>query len=219
METLPENIDVSSAALPASYEAAKTALANCSSIDECQEWANKAQALASYAKQADDDTLEKYAIRIRARAVRRCGELLKQFDGRGDHMKKEAAHPSQNDIAAQAGMSEHQTKQAVRVANVPEETFDAAVDGEQKTTITKLAEMGKKKINPYPEAAPAPKGFTRATQAIGTVNEFAKFCRNNDPIHVAGGVLEYEVSDLRSDITTIDNWLDRFVVNLKGAVS
>lgn len=44
-------------------------------------------ALASYAKQADDDTLRKQADRIQARAVRRCGELLKQFDGKGGPLK------------------------------------------------------------------------------------------------------------------------------------
>jgi hypothetical protein len=32
-----------------------------------------------------------FASCVRARAVRRMGELLKQFDGRGDHMKKDGA--------------------------------------------------------------------------------------------------------------------------------
>ncbi|WP_156898645.1 hypothetical protein [Bradyrhizobium erythrophlei] len=43
--------------------------------------------------------------------------LLKQFDGRGDHMKKDGTVLSlpQKDIAAEAGISEHQRKQAVRV--------------------------------------------------------------------------------------------------------
>ena len=33
-----------------------SALAACNRIDECHEWANKAEALASYAKMADDDS-------------------------------------------------------------------------------------------------------------------------------------------------------------------
>ncbi len=61
------------------------ALASCERIDECKTWANKAEALASYAKMADDDSLRLLADRIQARAVRRMGELLKEFDGRGDH--------------------------------------------------------------------------------------------------------------------------------------
>ena len=51
MSELPE------ARLPVSYEAARTALANCAQVDECKDWADKALALASYAKQANDETL------------------------------------------------------------------------------------------------------------------------------------------------------------------
>jgi hypothetical protein len=79
------HIDTAGARLPTSYEQAKIALASCDKIDECQDWANKAVALASYAKMADDDSLRQMADKIQARAVRRMGELLKQFDSRGDH--------------------------------------------------------------------------------------------------------------------------------------
>jgi hypothetical protein len=50
------------------------ALASCERIDECWEWANKAEALASYAKMADDDSLRVLADRIQARAVRRMAD-------------------------------------------------------------------------------------------------------------------------------------------------
>lgn len=43
LTTLPS---ISSAPLPVLYENAKRALAECSRIDECQTWANKAEALA-----------------------------------------------------------------------------------------------------------------------------------------------------------------------------
>jgi hypothetical protein len=46
-------------------------------IDECKD-----KALAAYAKMADDDSLRIMADRIQSRAVRRMGELFKQFDGR-----------------------------------------------------------------------------------------------------------------------------------------
>src|SRR5258706_10931750 len=82
---LPDVVDIANARLPAAYEEAKVALASCEKIDECQTCANKAEALASYAKMADDDTLRQLADRIQARAVRRMGELLKQFDGKGNN--------------------------------------------------------------------------------------------------------------------------------------
>lgn len=122
MTALPANINIAHARLPETYERAKTALAECTRIDECMDWANKAEALASYAKQADDDTLRKHADRIQARAVRRCGELLKTFQtgASGGRPKNEAgADPvSQKDAGSRVGMSERQIKTAVRVANV-----------------------------------------------------------------------------------------------------
>jgi hypothetical protein len=71
MNALPTNIDIAKARLPATYEQAKMALTSCEKIDECQTWANKAEALASYAKMADDDSLRVLADRIQAQAVRR----------------------------------------------------------------------------------------------------------------------------------------------------
>jgi hypothetical protein len=66
--------------LPVTYEAAVSAVALCLSLDECKDWADKAAALASYAKQAKDERLMKMAIRIRDRAIRRSGELLEQIE-------------------------------------------------------------------------------------------------------------------------------------------
>lgn len=50
--------------------------------------ADKAAALASYARRAKDDRLERMSQRIRAGAIRRAGELLKQLDGRGGNRTK-----------------------------------------------------------------------------------------------------------------------------------
>ncbi len=222
---IPASIDISGARLPAAYEHAKNALAVCSSVDECQEWANKAEALASYAKQADDDTLRKMADRIQARAVRRCGELLKQYDARQGQNLPNAKNDgtdsfSRRDIAAQAGMSERQQVTAVRVANVPEDRFENAVDGDAPPTVTALAAIGTKKrpdVSPAVEAIMTkvrPAGFGAATELLGTVEQFAQFCRANDATTVAGAVMPHETADLRKHVATIDAWLDRFVVNL-----
>jgi hypothetical protein len=70
---------VASAKLPKSYERAKIALAECYRVDECKSWVDKAMALASYARQVRDDSLYKTAGRIHGRALRRVGELQKQW--------------------------------------------------------------------------------------------------------------------------------------------
>lgn len=78
--------------------------------------------------------------------MRRCGELLKQFDGRGrpaENRDGTAPNYSQRQVGHDAGMSERQIKTAVRVANVPDERFETVVESEQPPTVTKLAEMGR----------------------------------------------------------------------------
>jgi hypothetical protein len=215
MNMMPATINVATARLPQAYESAKAALANCASIDECKDWANKAEALASYARQSEDDSLRKMADRIQARAVRRCGELLKQFDGQGqrtDKLMDGAVHKfTQKEAAQSAGMSERQVKTAVRVANVPTDAFESAVESDAPPTVTALAEIGKHSRLPEP-----PDGFREATRLLGSVRRFAEFCAENDPLFVAGGVLPKEASDLRKKVSIIDGWLDKFVTNLKG---
>jgi hypothetical protein len=208
MNALPSNIQIASAQLPATYEQAKIALAACERIDECWEWANKAEALASYAKMADDDTLRKLADRIQARAVSRMGELLKEFNNERARTDLNEGALTQKKAADAAGISDHQRVQAVRVANVPKETFDALVESDNPPTVTALAEMGKK-VRTVP-----PEGFKQATHLIGAVKRFAEFCQENEPDSVAGGVLPHEVAELQSLVGVIDAWLDRFVVNV-----
>ncbi len=85
-------------------------------------------------------------VRIQARAIRRCGELLKTFDGRGRPPENNngAVVISQTKAAEDAGLSQRQKETAVRVANVPDEDFEAAVESDNPPTVTELAEQGKK---------------------------------------------------------------------------
>jgi hypothetical protein len=113
MSTLP--IIPADGALPANYERARQALAQTASIDECKTWSDKAAALASYARQANDDSLQKLAMRIHGRAVRRAGELLREIEPakggqpyQSGKSTREGGHPSsRKSVAAEAGLSEH----------------------------------------------------------------------------------------------------------------
>ena len=142
--------NIADARLPAAYETAKQALAECSRIDECQNWADKAAALASYARQARDDTLLNFATRIKTRALDRCGELLRQIPASpgGRPETKDAADLSlspRQQAAQDAHLSERQRKTALRINSIPRERFEALVESEKPPTATQLAEMGKKK--------------------------------------------------------------------------
>jgi hypothetical protein len=150
-------IDTNTARLPSSYHAAKGALRACVSVDECKDWADKASALASYAKQAGDTQLEDMAKRIRARAMRRAGELLKLVEpATGLHnspaAKTDGTVPlSRKSAAAEAGFSERQAKTAQRIATIPEDAFEDMV--ERGATVTELAAAGTQTREPNSDAA------------------------------------------------------------------
>jgi hypothetical protein len=207
---------IATASLPATYERAKVALSICDRIDECKDWADKTAALASYAKQADDPTLHNFATRISARAIRRCGELLQQFqtgpDGgrpKGNGTGNDTV--SQREAAAHAGMSKRQEVTAVRVASVPTEEFEAAVESDDPPTITRLAELGAK------SQPKAPEKFPEATHIIGVLHELAAFCAEHPPAQVGLAVLPHEVKSLRADAEALDAWLREFLNHLPEA--
>jgi hypothetical protein len=200
---------VANAQLPETYERAKTALAECSSIDECKDWSDKAAALASYAKMSDDDTLRKYAERIQARAIRRCGELLRQIEPasgtRTDIEPREGDHPrlTRAGIAEQAGMSSHQQKQAIRVAGVPEQEFTKMVDSDTPPTITTLAAMGTKK-QLVDLKGRDPSEFNKAMHFVGGIESYARECKAYDVQGITAILTDTERSRLRAAINAID---------------
>lgn len=209
---------ITNAKLPATYEAAKEALAQCSRIDECQEWADKAEALASYARQSKDDQLRKHADRIQARAVRRCGELLKTLDARGDHRKNngtDVSSISQKQAATEAGLSQRQKETAVRVANVPTKDFEAAVESENPPTVTVLAEAGKKKRPLVDLGGRDLKDFSASTDGQAQLRQFAEFAQRVDASVVARGALPHERKVIRRHVAILDAWLDQLIVQLE----
>jgi hypothetical protein len=148
LPALPDDIDLEHARLPMTYENAKSALEKLDKIDEVHGWANKMDALASYARQMRDTTLEDYARRIKARAVRRMGQLLKalpvlragrkkKFGDRGPRISKRAK------AAKDAGISPDQQKDAITLANIDEQKFEQDVEASPAPGIKTL--VGKDK--------------------------------------------------------------------------
>jgi hypothetical protein len=160
---------IANAKLPGAYTVAKRALAECEKIDECKDWADKSAALGSYARQSKDESLFKLATRIQARAIRRCGELLKEFESAtGAHLKRDGGGPlSRKHAAEDAGLSERQQKTAIRVANVSEEEFEAQVESDSPPTVTALAEQGTHKLPLHDLEGPIRRHPYRTTEHQG----------------------------------------------------
>ena len=209
---------VANAQLPASYENAKTALANCSSMDECKDWADKAKALASYARQSQDESLRKMAMRIQARAIRRAGELLKQImpskGGRPQLTSAGADTSLTRKLAAEdAGFSHRQRNDALRVATLGEDEFTQQVESDNPPTVTKLAEQGTRK-QLIDLKGRDPKEFNQALHFIALFERHLKSAKGQDTGRILGTLTSEERDSLRSLISQIDNIHDHIITRI-----
>lgn len=208
---------IPTANLPRTYEAAKIALMDCAKIDECKDWSDKAAALASYARQAEDDQLEKMAVRIRGRAVRRAGELLKEVDpATGAHRKTDGGDIlSRKQVAADAGMSERQQMTAVRVANVPTEDFERQIESDEPPTLSQLAQQGIKRRPILDLKGRDPDEFNRAMHFAGDIRQAAKLLGDLDLDRDLPILSASECDDVRGLVSRIDAVSDQIITRME----
>jgi len=218
---------ISAAPLPVTYETAKNALAECQAIDECKDWADKAAALASYARQSEDLELEKMAARIRARAMRRAGELLKQIEpatGKNNQYQQVKSDgvdsfQSRTEVAQRAGMSERQQVTAVRVASIPERQFTEQVESANPPTLTELARQGtqKREAPPDPETwlkGRSPGAFNKALHFIALLERYAKELSGWNVGDVIECLTDDERRAVRNCIARIDAAHDKIITRI-----
>jgi len=117
MRQLPVVIrrQVPTAFLPNNYVAACTAIKACARYDEAAEMSNRAAAIATYAREAQDTTLKVNAEKIKLRAERRVGELLEELWA--EHKGGEVV-----------GLSSYRQEQAARLAKIAEPRFESAMN-------------------------------------------------------------------------------------------
>jgi hypothetical protein len=133
------------------YEAARAALQAAHDVDEVKDIRDKAQAMALYAKQANDTALVEWATEIKVRAERRAGTMLAEAKANGsradsiDNLKSgsktspKSHDATSGDTLENIGVSKTQSSRWQRLAAIPEEQFEKAVteakgtDGEVTT--------------------------------------------------------------------------------------
>jgi hypothetical protein len=218
VNTLPvKESQIAGAILPETYKNARTAIEKCSRLDECKDWANKAEAIASYAKQAGDNTLRKCADRIQARAMLRCGELLKEIPSKAGKAIGVGVppHQSQRDKAArEAGLSRDQKHTALRVASVPKGLFETLVESDDPPTVTGLAELGTRKI-PYKHTVPS-ENFAEATKIGGAIRLLSRQITGIDPEYCLAGIEPHERKETLGIAKSCAVWLQTFINLMEG---
>jgi hypothetical protein len=213
---LPAHLpDIARAQLPKVYEDAKRALSECARVDECKKWSDKAAALASYAKQQEDESLFRFATRIKARAIRRAGAILLEIQPASGRQKEKRDAPprfSRTQAATDAGLSDDQRKTALRVAKVSAADFEAAIEGDEPATIESLADLGTKKkdfgLGDDHLAGRTPEEFAMATKLMGAVEHISRRAKDIDIALGLRGIAAGEMAKFLADIEAAYRWLD-----------
>lgn len=221
---------IATAKLPGAYERAKASLENCAHVDECADWANKAEAIASYARQSRDESLLQTATRIKARATRRCGELLSQIKpahGAGGGRpskdpKLRGGRPpdviTRAAAAKQAGLSPDRRKQALQIAAIPKRDFEAAVESPRPPSVPQLATRGKKPPPPQSRAhlrGRDPKDYALSTRAQGALRAFAEVAKEIEPKVAVRGSVPHEWKKMAAHASAAFAWLSKLQLELE----
>jgi hypothetical protein len=117
----------------ARYDAACRALTEARSVDEVKDIRDKAVAMACYARQAQNRSLEADAVEIRMRATRRLDELRREqretvglsAGTRGSRVK--GARVDEKPTLASQGIGKNLAQQARVLGKLSDENFEAAV--------------------------------------------------------------------------------------------
>jgi hypothetical protein len=136
------------------YDAARSALAAATRVDDVKDVRNKAVALAAYARQVNDLDMERWVAEIKVRAERKAGELLRKMaSNEGGRPTKTGVPASPVSTLKQMGIAKYQAVIWKQIATIPEKKFEEILATATKPvrTSTLMAEV------PFPRAPRAPK--------------------------------------------------------------
>lgn len=137
------------------YDAMCTAIAAAYEVDEVKHIHDKALALEIYARQSRNVEAERQACEIRLRAERRAGQLLRDREmakgsaQQGVGRRGSEAMPSQRASAlSDLGISHTQSSRWQKLADVPEEEFEATFARPDKPSTTGIITAHQTKSQP-----------------------------------------------------------------------
>jgi N6-adenosine-specific RNA methylase IME4 len=138
------------------YDTACTALANARTVDEVKDIRDRAMAMATYARQAQNKTLYADAHEVRKRAERRVGEqMAEQFKTIGKNTGARGIGPIAGDLfphnqpptLAAAGVDKDLAKAARAAAAVPEHEFEQMLAESRERIVDEVDRLDRKILN------------------------------------------------------------------------
>jgi hypothetical protein len=167
---------------PALYNNIREAIAKCHSVDECKDIVSKAEAMALYYKQANDqDTLQKF-FEIKLRAWRRLGELMlsdaEVAATAGPRRSFKLAMERMGTPELRATLREYDAVHAMKLARIDAVEFEAFL-GEAGGSMAKLIELTDPRAKFYTAHAEAGRNDTPAVH-LRTSNFIERLYRKDD---------------------------------------
>lgn len=206
------------ARLPVLYAEAKRALRECENVDECKHWGDKAEALATYARLANDPEMEIIAKRVRLRAIARAGELLLRVP-EGNHglhvagmQLKGGSLPnpqSRRGIGRAAGMRVQDVTQALAIARVPLEVRELLIESPSPPPPSVL-QAHPHRLRPRPvrlnRFTPGP-DYRAVFIHAGGITAFTSFLKRHQPAKYFPFLSPDEAARARRYLKIMEAWI------------
>lgn len=145
------------------YDTARFALQQAVEIDEVKDIRDKAQAMAAYARQANDTKLVEWATEIKVRAERKAGQMLTEMPKNPGNLKNSSrSHDVTTTKLEDLGITKNQSSRWQKLAAVPDDQFEQAVSaakevaGEVTTAAMLRIEKQNRPATTPPKPAPVP---------------------------------------------------------------
>ena len=195
------NPPVNSVKLPIIYEDAIRDLIACQTLDEAKYFADKAEALAAYARIHCDKRLAIESKRLKLIAFRRMGQLAEElFPARAK---------GRFSILIKSGLTRAGAADARRLSAAKDDTFRHALNSARPPSPAQFRRNTAGTSDSW-------KAF--AGGATGT-RHFMTFCRKHRARDVAIGIMPDEVDLARAIAIELSDWLDEFERNLRKGES
>lgn len=197
------------------YDAMCRAIDAAYEVDEVKGIRDKAMALETYSRLANNTENERRACEIRLRAERKAGQLLAETEkAKGSLRRGNTVSPrgnEQTETLADRGVSKKQSSDWQKLADVPQEQFDAAL----ADPTTKSTTAGIIRANAEPKSNPV------SNDALWLWGRLLDFERNGmlrkDPAEVLESMTPEMLNDVHVYAPRVVAWLRKIgAVDDKG---
>jgi len=204
--------DIPNARLPINYEAAKVAIAECAKIDECKEWVDKAVAIASYARQAQDETMMTAAKRIQLRAEARLGELILELPQGKPGKIGSGRFVVANKIS---GISYNRFYDATSMARVERRKREKLIEKDPPISRRNLVDLG---VDHFPDNKILLRRSAEETYRkkqlhehdLNTLENFIRWTKTKSVKQIINELTPEKLEWIRKNFVKFQEWIDEF---------